>query len=105
RCVRAGRWRPCPTSGSPSLVNATTEGVVRPPSALGITTGSPPSMTATTEFVVPRAMPMTLPILSPDWLGPPGTLAPDRPLRGGPALAEGGRVQRPCPLRGLFFRA
>src|SRR5687767_3426402 len=49
-----------PTSRSPSFVNPTTDGVVRPPSALGITTGSPPSMTATTELVVPRSIPMTL---------------------------------------------
>ena len=44
------------------LVKATTDGTVRPPSALGMTTGSPPSMTATTEFVVPRSMPMILPM-------------------------------------------
>src|SRR5918993_1002292 len=58
--VTAWRLATWPPSRSPSLVNATTEGVVRPPSALGMTTGSPPSMTATTEFVVPRSMPMTL---------------------------------------------
>ena len=63
--VMACRRATWPTRRSPSLVNATTEGVVRPPSALGITTGSPPSMTATTELVVPRSMPMTLPISSP----------------------------------------
>ena len=34
-----------------------TDGVVRAPSALGITVGSPPSSTATTELVVPRSMP------------------------------------------------
>ena len=34
-----------------------TEGVVRAPSALGMTVGSPPSSTATTEFVVPRSIP------------------------------------------------
>src|SRR5260370_36729636 len=39
---------------------ATTDGVVRAPSWLGITTGSPPCITATTEFVVPRAIPMIL---------------------------------------------
>src|SRR5579862_1317569 len=39
---------------------ATTEGVVRPPSWLGITTGSPPCMTATTELVVPRSIPIIL---------------------------------------------
>jgi hypothetical protein len=58
-CRRA-TW---PTSRSPSFVNATTDGVVRPPSAFGITTGSPPSITATTEFVVPRSIPMTFAIV------------------------------------------
>jgi hypothetical protein len=46
------------------LVKATTDGTVRPPSALGMTVGSPPSITATTEFVVPRSMPMILPMTS-----------------------------------------
>src|SRR3981081_3055836 len=46
-----------PTNRSPDLVKATTEGVVREPSAFGMTTGSPPSMTAMTELVVPRAIP------------------------------------------------
>ena len=36
------------------------EGVVRPPSALGMTVGSPASRTATTEFVVPRSIPTAL---------------------------------------------
>src|SRR4029077_1368743 len=39
------------------LANATTDGVVRAPSALAMTVGSPPSRTATTEFVVPRSIP------------------------------------------------
>ena len=39
-CRRAG----APTSRCPSFVNATTDGVVRPPSAFGMTVGSPPSM-------------------------------------------------------------
>src|SRR5471032_1931044 len=55
--VTAWRFAAWPTRRSPFLVNATTEGVVRAPSALGITTGSPPSMTAMQEFVVPRSMP------------------------------------------------
>src|SRR3954466_904008 len=68
--VTAWRLATWPTSRSPSLVNATTEGVVRPPSALGMTTGSPPSMTATTELVVPRSMPMILEAMStPDFRG------------------------------------
>ena len=53
-CRRAG----APTSRWPSFVNATTDGVVRPPSAFGITVGSPPSRTAMHEFVVPRSMPI-----------------------------------------------
>ncbi len=61
--VMACRLATWPTSRSPSLENATTEGVVREPSALGMTTGSPPSITATTELVVPRSIPITLLIL------------------------------------------
>src|SRR6185437_10173151 len=56
--VIAWRLATCPTSRSPFLVKATTEGVVRPPSALAITLGSPLSITATTLLVVPRSMPM-----------------------------------------------
>src|SRR6266540_3834063 len=55
-CRRAS-W---PTSRSPCSVNATTDGVVRDPSALGMTVGSPPSSTAITELVVPRSMPTAL---------------------------------------------
>jgi hypothetical protein len=43
-------------------VKATMEGVVRLPSALAMTTGSPASIMATHEFVVPRSIPITLPI-------------------------------------------
>src|SRR4029077_5977186 len=39
---------------------ATTDGVVRAPSWLGMTTGSPPCITATTELVVPRSIPIIL---------------------------------------------
>src|ERR1043165_1461766 len=65
RIVRSGlviAWRlaTSPTRPSPFLAKATTEGVVRPPSALGMTVGSPPSRTATTELVVPRSMPTAL---------------------------------------------
>src|SRR4051794_36400639 len=65
RIVRSGlvmAWRlaTSPTSTSPFLAKATTEGVVLAPSALGITTGSPPSRTETTELVVPRSMPTAL---------------------------------------------
>src|SRR6267143_10730 len=58
--VTACRFATCPTSRSPVLVIATTDGVVRAPSWLGITTGSPPCITATTEFVVPRSIPIIL---------------------------------------------
>ena len=53
-----------PTSLSPSLVNATTEGVVRDPSAFSMTFGLFPSMTATQELVVPRSIPITAPLTS-----------------------------------------
>ena len=61
--VIAWRLAIWPTSRSPLSVNATTDGVVRLPSALAITTGSPPSMIATHELVVPRSMPMTFAII------------------------------------------
>jgi hypothetical protein len=52
------RFAGAPTSRCSSFVNATTDGVVRPPSAFGITVGSPPSRTATHELVVPRSIPI-----------------------------------------------
>src|SRR4051794_38605992 len=57
-------WRRAgvPTSLCPSFVNATTDGVVRPPSAFGMTVGSPPSSTAMHEFVVPRSIPIVFAI-------------------------------------------
>src|SRR5438552_555328 len=57
--VIAWRLATWPTRISPSFVKATTDGVRRLPSWLGMTVGLPPSMTATTEFVVPRSMPIT----------------------------------------------
>src|SRR4051812_29325442 len=54
---------------SPLAANATTDGVVRAPSALGITFTSAaedaptPSTTATHEFVVPRSIPTILPMM------------------------------------------
>src|ERR1700686_137292 len=62
RMVRSGlvmAWRlaTSPTRTSPDFENPTTDGVVRPPSALGMTTGSPASNTLTTQLVVPRAIP------------------------------------------------
>ncbi len=55
--VTACRLATSPTSTSPDLAKATTDGVVRAPSAFAMTVGSPPSRTETTEFVVPRSMP------------------------------------------------
>ena len=60
--VTCCRFAGAPTSRWPSFVNATTDGVVRPPSAFGITVGSPPSITAMHEFVVPRSIPITFAI-------------------------------------------
>ncbi|KAI8577807.1 hypothetical protein K450DRAFT_159893, partial [Umbelopsis ramanniana AG] len=54
-CRLAGR----PTRRSPSLVKATTEGVVLPPSEFSITLGVLPSMTETQLFVVPKSIPIT----------------------------------------------
>src|ERR1041384_4819110 len=79
--VTAWRLATCPTRRLPSFVNATTEGVVRPPSLLVITVGSPPSITATTELVVPRSIPIILLIvlLSTDVLaGAPHSFCPFR---------------------------
>src|SRR5215207_909326 len=58
--VMAWRFATSPTRTSPVFENATTDGVVRPPSELGATTGSPASRTATTELVVPRSIPTAL---------------------------------------------
>src|SRR3954452_15338676 len=63
--VTAWRLATVPTRRSPPLVKATTEGVVRAPSAFSTTVGSPPSSTAMHEFVVPRSMPIVLPIPVP----------------------------------------
>src|SRR5690606_15968612 len=41
-----------------------TEGVVRAPSEFSMTLDLPPSMTATQELVVPRSMPMILPMMN-----------------------------------------
>src|ERR1700730_10542260 len=48
----------CPTRTSPLSKNATTDGVVRAPSAFSIIFEVLPSITATQELVVPRSMPI-----------------------------------------------
>src|SRR3954463_1212534 len=63
--VTACRLATVPTRRSPPPVKATTEGVVRAPSAFSTTVGSPPSSTAMHELVVPRSMPIVLPIQVP----------------------------------------
>src|SRR5580698_9030705 len=63
--VMAWRLATSPTSTSPVLEKPTTDGVVRPPSAFGITTGSPASNTLTTELVVPRSIPTAFGICCP----------------------------------------
>src|SRR5580698_3705131 len=63
--VMAWRLATSPTRTSPVLEKPTTDGVVRPPSAFGITTGSPASNTLTTELVVPRSIPTAFGICCP----------------------------------------
>src|SRR3954470_16115797 len=82
----ACRLATCPTSRWPSSVKATTDGVVRAPSALTITSAWPPSIVAaTTEFVVPRSIPTALAIsgsLSPRRRVPALTKQAGKPRRG-----------------------
>lgn len=54
-----------PTNLSPSLVNATTDGVVLAPSEFYITFGVDPSIKATHELVVPKSIPI---MVSPPFL-------------------------------------
>src|SRR4051812_6978307 len=67
--VTAWRLAGWPTRRSPASRKATTDGVVRAPSAFSITFGVLPSMMATHEFVVPRSIPIILLIwpAAPDW--------------------------------------
>src|ERR1700712_1558484 len=58
-CWRRATW---PTKRSPFLLTATTDGVVRLPSLLAIISGLPDCMTAMAELVVPRSIPIILPI-------------------------------------------
>jgi hypothetical protein len=60
--VIAWRFAGSPTLRSPFFKNATTDGVVRLPSSLAITTGSLPSITETQELVVPKSIPIIFPI-------------------------------------------
>ena len=62
--VTACRFAAWPIRRSPFLAKATIDGVVRAPSEFGMTTGSPPSMTDIQEFVVPRSIPIILPMRS-----------------------------------------
>ena len=73
--VTACRFAAWPTTRSPLLVKATTEGVVRAPSEFSRTTGSPPSMTAMQELVVPRSMPKILAIKTNNNLSLAGLIA------------------------------
>ena len=64
-----------PTSTSPFLAKATTDGVVREPSEFAMTTASPPSSTDTTELVVPRSIPTARPMIDVLLIaGPPSRL-------------------------------
>ena len=90
---RLASW---PTRRSPWSVKATTEGVVRAPSALGITIGFPPSVAAMTELVVPRSMP-TATAITTSYCGSAGRAfpalgLPDQPRQAsaGAATADGG---------------
>src|SRR5215469_4365110 len=93
--VTAWRLAAWPTRRSLSLVKATIEGVVRPPSAFSMTLGDAPSMTATQELVVPRSMPMTFAIICPSdqatatW-PPPKERPPVRPRE-----IAGGKCENP----------
>jgi hypothetical protein len=62
---------------------ATTDGVVRAPSSFTMTLASLPSMTETTLFVVPRSIPMILPMAY--------SSTPAGALRLAPASRFGGR--------------
>jgi hypothetical protein len=55
--LTACRIAASPTSTSPVLAKATTDGVLIAPSAFGITVASVPSMTATIELATPKSIP------------------------------------------------
>src|SRR6476659_4411955 len=83
--IVAWRLAVWPTNRSPFLVKATTDGVVRLPSAFGMTTASPPSMTDTTEFVVPKSIPTIFAILIPHFAVLRVAFGRTADLPGGPA--------------------
>src|SRR5277367_3392304 len=97
--VTACRFADWPTSRSPVAGNPTTEGVVRAPSEFGMmrtSTLSDPgfvSTTATQELVVPRSIPMTLPMMSG---------APQPRLR--ESMAEGYMLYGTCSVGLLLGR-
>ena len=65
-CIGMGRTcrrAVVPTRRSLSFVKATTDGVVRDPSAFSMTLACEPSMTATQLLVVPKSIPMTWPVM------------------------------------------
>ena len=99
--VTACRFAICPTSFSPEFENATIDGVVREPSALAMICVSPFSNSATQEFVVPRSMPMTLPMPCGPRRSPSGHQPAESPppLRPDPSAAlatmtRAGRTRR-----------
>ena len=93
--VMACRLAICPTRRSPESVKPTMEGVVRLPSLLGMTTGSPPSMTDTHELVVPRSIPITLPMTVTDSPRKSSRTAEARR----PPRCQTGRPARPPPAQ------
>src|SRR3954469_5721612 len=100
--VTAWRLATVPTRRSPLWVNATTEGVVRAPSAFSMTVGSPPSRIAMHELVVPRSIPIVFAICR----GPPSKKSEShcgRSIRGRqpPFSALRQRSRRPQPRNHL----
>src|ERR1043165_860551 len=87
--VTACRLAIWPTRRSPLSVKPTTVGVVRPPSLLGTICTAPPSSTATQQLVVPKSIPITLPIaFHPKVVG----------LRGSSRISIGGRLLVSLPF-------
>src|SRR5260221_3918185 len=99
---RLASW---PTSRSPCGVKATTDGVVRDPSAFGITVGLPCSVAAMTELVVPRSIPTAIAIFfllqsSGRKVSRLGCCPPGRHQRTGSTSACGPlNLTLPCPLQ------